>query len=85
MGKEDGYLDYPSIASRKAATIFKPVEDKFSTSEGRVDAERLPRLLPLFHKELRSPTLPACLFDQTHPSFGPSAPNQRSVITFFRV
>ena len=25
------------------------------------------------------------LFDQTHPSFGPSAPNQRSVITFFRV
>jgi hypothetical protein len=34
---------------------------------------------------VRSLTLPACLFDQTHPSFGPSAPNQRSVITFFRV
>jgi len=25
------------------------------------------------------------LFDQTHPSFGASAPNQRSEITFFRV
>ena len=25
------------------------------------------------------------LFDQTQPSSGPSAPNQRSVITFFRV
>jgi hypothetical protein len=36
-------------------------------------------------KELRSPALLACLFDQTHPSFGASAPNQRSVITFFRV
>jgi hypothetical protein len=30
-------------------------------------------------------TLPVCLFDQTHPSFGPSAPNQHPVITFFRV
>jgi hypothetical protein len=36
-------------------------------------------------KELQSLTVPVCLFDQTHPSFGASAPNQRSEITFFRV
>jgi hypothetical protein len=36
-------------------------------------------------KELRAPTRLACRFDQTHPSLGASAPNQRSVITFFRV
>ena len=40
---------------------------------------------------LRSRFRPMALYfgiagtNQTHPSFGPSAPNQRSVITFFRV